>query len=271
MAAATVLHITDHHVYSDETRANEGVVPAKTMAKVLAAAKAKVPSPAALLLTGDFTNDDTAGSYQLVLRLIRETFPAPTPVMFVPGNHEDLPILEGAFLPEFTGPGGDQKLAAADVAGWRMLLVSTYIKRKVHGEIDAQTLAQLTEELDACDAAGKPALIALHHPPVPPAGDAPPWGKECLHNPEALYELLRTRKQARVVVHGHLHTEFKHPMGNAVIYCTPSTCHQTLPASPTWQRDVDSLPGFRLFHLSADGGHTSEVHRVDISDCLAEP
>lgn len=59
-------------------------------------------------------------------------------------------------------------------------------------------MGALKAELEACDAAAKPALIALHHPPVPPGGfDAPPWGQECLREPERLYDLLSTHKQAR--------------------------------------------------------------------------
>ena len=44
-----------------------------------------MPRPDVVVLTGDFTNDDTAESYLLLRRLIRSAFPEPTPIMFVPG------------------------------------------------------------------------------------------------------------------------------------------------------------------------------------------
>lgn len=37
-----LVHVTDFHVYSDEAKTNGGVVPAKTLRKVLAAAKKEV-------------------------------------------------------------------------------------------------------------------------------------------------------------------------------------------------------------------------------------
>lgn len=40
----------------------------------------------------------------------------------------------------------------------------------MHGELSEQTLSRVDAALAECDAAGAPALIALHHPPIPPAG-----------------------------------------------------------------------------------------------------
>ena len=84
-AALTVVHVTDLHLYADEARVNDGLVPAASCFAVLAAASAAVPSPDAVLLTGDFTNDDSEASYHLVKRLVRAAWPEPTRVFFVPG------------------------------------------------------------------------------------------------------------------------------------------------------------------------------------------
>ena len=85
MAALTVVHVTDLHLYADEARVNDGLVPAASCAAVLAAAAAASPTPDAVVLTGDFTNDDTEASYRLVKRLVRAAWPEPTRVFFVPG------------------------------------------------------------------------------------------------------------------------------------------------------------------------------------------
>ena len=84
-AALTVVHVTDLHLYADEARVNDGLVPAQSCAAVLASAAAAAPAPDAVLLTGDFTNDDTEASYHLVKRLVRAAWPHPTRVFFVPG------------------------------------------------------------------------------------------------------------------------------------------------------------------------------------------
>ena len=81
----TLVHITDNHLYADPSRENDGLVPAATLEAVLRAAAAEVPAPDAVVLTGDFTNDDTVASYELARRLVRAAWPAPVPVFFVPG------------------------------------------------------------------------------------------------------------------------------------------------------------------------------------------
>lgn len=50
----------------------------------------------------------------------------------------------------------------------------------MHGELSEATLARVGDALAACDAEGTPALVALHHPPIPPAGahNSPVKGRE---------------------------------------------------------------------------------------------
>lgn len=55
----------------------------------------------------------------------------------------------------------------------------------------------------------------------------------------------RASAQAKVVIHGHLHTDLHRTVGNADIYCTPSTCHQTKQVSPQWEKEPGAPPGFR--------------------------
>ena len=98
--------------------------------------------------------------------------------------------------------------------------------------------------------------------------EAGPWGRECLHHPEALLEVLLARQQGRVLLHGHLHTEMHVQAGAAALYCTPSTCHQTKQAPPSgkWEVADDELPGYRVVRLHPDGAHSTTVVRVDIAD-----
>ena len=61
-----------------------------------------------------------------------------------------------------------------------------------------------------------------------PAGpEAGPWGTQCLRSPDAFCAALGQHQQARLVLHGHLHTDMHRRVGPADVYCTPSTCHQT--------------------------------------------
>ena len=271
-ADLTVLHVTDLHLYSDADAVNDGLVPAKSLAAVLAAAAAEVPQPGALVLTGDFTNDDTRQSYDLVRRLVRGAFPQ-TRVFFVPGNHEDLGHLDAAFSPDFVGPArpGQRLVSAPLLPGWQLVLLNTFLGGgAVHGGLDDATLQQLEALLG--DGGDTHLLLALHHPPVEPAGPLPPWAGNCLVGGAAqLVALLEAHPRCRVALHGHLHADVVKTAGSCSIYCTPSTCTQTVVQSDTWQRDTGSQAGYRVLTLHPDGGHTTAVRRVDTAHCCAPP
>ena len=270
MAAAplTVLHVTDVHLYSDPDAVNDGLVPAKSLATVLAAAAAELPEPGALILTGDFTNDDTRQSYDLVKRLVRDSFPH-TPVFFVPGNHEDRAHLEAAFAPDFLGPArpGQRLVSASLSPSWQLVLLNTFLGGgAVHGGLDDATLQQLEEVLG--DGGAPHVLLAMHHPPMEPAGHLPPWGGNCLvGGAEKLVALLEAHPRCRVALHGHLHADVLKTVGGCSVYCTPSTCTQTVVQSPTWEKDTGAQAGYRVLTLHADGGHDTAVRRVDCSHC----
>ena len=267
--ALTVVQVTGFHLSADDARVNAGLLPAARGAAVLAAASAAAPAPDAVVLTGDFTNDDSEASYVAAKRLVRAAWPAPTRVLFVPGNHEDVAALERVFCPEFTGPAGDCTLASAPLGpGWRAVLLSTFLGAgAVAGGVAAPTYAALEAAFAAAAAAGEHVLLALHHPPLPPAGEVPPWAGNCLREPAPLLAALAAHACVRVALHGHLHADVAMRVGHADVYCTPSTCTQTLVASPTWQKDTAAQPGFRLLRLLPDGGHATEVRRVDIAHC----
>jgi Icc protein len=258
----TVVHVTDTHLYADVARVNDGLVPARTCETVLAAAASECPSPDAVLLTGDFTNDDSEASYALARRLVRSAFPS-SRVFYVPGNHEDVDLLHRVFSPDFQGPSASGLDVVPLGAGWRLALLSTFAGPGcVHGEVSDAAVAQLDAALAAAEAAGENVLLALHHPPLPPAGDLPPWAGHCLRRPEALVGLLARHTSCTVAVHGHLHADVCLAVGHASVYCTPSTCTQTVVQSDTWTIDTQALPGYRVLLLGEGGSHETHVCRV---------
>ena len=193
-------------------------------------------------------------------------------------NHEDLARLESAFTPDFSGPTRPEcRLTTTRVSpSWHLALLNTFhVGGAIHGGLDEATLHQLAAFLDDSAVAQANVILALHHPPVEPAGKLPPWGNNCLvDGADKLVALLEARPQCKVAVHGHLHADVVKHVGQCTIYCTPSTCTQTVVQSDTWQKDTASLPGFRVLRLHADGSVDTALHRVDCSHaCVpsAEP
>lgn len=189
-------------------------------------------------------------------------------------NHEDVALLEAVFCPDFAGPAASAPFASAALGpGWRVALLSSFIGAgAVAGALPAAAVAALNACLAEAEAAGEAVLVALHHPPLPPAGDVPPWAGNCLLQPEALLAVLGARRAARVLLYGHLHADVSARLGAACdAYCTPSTCTQTLPASPLgWVKDAEASPGFRTLSLLPGGEHETRVHRVDVAACKVD-
>ena len=173
--------------------------------------------------------------------------------------------LESVFVPDFTGPCGGAPLAQAALGpGWRLALLSTFAGPGCcHGTVGAAGWAALAQCLESAEASGESVVLALHHPPLPPAGDAPPWAGNCLLDPQPLLELLQRHACCRVALYGHLHADVRTPLGAAcTAYCSPSTCTQTRIQSPTWEFQRELQPGYRLLRLMAGGEHSTEVRRV---------
>jgi len=180
-------------------------------------------------------------------------------------------LLERVFCPGFVGPAASAPFAQAPLGpGWRLALLSSFMGAgAVAGALPPAAVASLDACLSEAGAAGDAVLVAVHHPPLPPCGEVPPWAGNCLLQPEALLQVLAARREARVLLHGHLHADVAMRLGAACdAYCTPSTCTQTLPASPQgWVKDTAASPGFRLLRLLPGGAHETEVRRVDVAAC----
>jgi 3',5'-cyclic AMP phosphodiesterase CpdA len=84
-AATCVVHVTGLRLLADEACTDaRGVAPAARVAEVLRAAAAK--RPAVVVVTGDVAADGgSAAAYALAKRLLRAAFPAPTPILYLPG------------------------------------------------------------------------------------------------------------------------------------------------------------------------------------------
>ena len=267
---ATVVHLTDFHLWADPQRVFEGVCAHQSCTKVVAAAAAAAPAPAAVLLTGDFSNDESRASYDHVRTLVRAAWPSPTPVLYVPGNHDDVDVMQDAFSGDFQGPSGACEATAADLApGWRALLLSSHVRGgHCAGALSAGALAVAAAELASAQAAGLAILLALHHPPVEPCGPVPPWHDQCLRHPDALLALLRDASCCPLALHGHLHADVARPLSaSCTAFGAPSTCTQSLLDAPTWGRDFAQQPGFRLVSLRSGGEYETRVVRVDCTDC----
>ncbi|WP_299408259.1 3',5'-cyclic-AMP phosphodiesterase [Acaryochloris sp. IP29b_bin.148] len=250
-----IAQLSDLHLFATSDRELLGLNTFSSLEVVLQALKRLPIKPDQLLLTGDLTQDESDVAYQQVQALIA---PLRIPTYWLPGNHDHLPTMQATFTDPIFQSHKSYRMGA-----WQFLLLDSSVPGKVYGALSAESLSWLHQQLEQCHP--HPTLIALHHPPFSIKSD---WlDKIGLQNSADLFAILDTHPHVKLVVFGHIHQQFEHQRHNVHYLSTPSTCIQFAPHSKTFALD-QAQPGFRLFHLQADGTFATEIKRVMFSQQL---
>lgn len=248
----TLLQFTDTHVYSDPSRRMKGVDTYKTLTDVLDAAVREEPHANMVVLTGDISQDETAGSYD---RLAEAFERFSIPIYFIPGNHDGHLALAQRLddRPNFT------RGSHCVIDDWLLVFLDSTIEGKVEGALSIAELARLDSVL-AEFGSGKKAVIFLHHNPVnlhPPRPD-----KIMLQNADEFFEVVDRNGNVGAVVWGHVHEEFNSERNGVRLFASPSTCVQFRPTA-TGITIAEAPPGYRTIRLCEDGTIESHVSRLD--------
>jgi hypothetical protein len=123
------------------------------------------------------------------------------------GNHDYLARNQGEEVDGYGLLGQAPAPKVVELAGWRLLLVETADPGQHAGVFGGDRRAWLADALADCEAGGYPALLVMHHQPVPPEfrnsypnviGLAP-------DDSTALFELIGSARALRGVLIGHTH------------------------------------------------------------------
>jgi Icc protein len=244
-----LLHITDPHLFGSETDTLRGVATLPGLRRVLAQALGERRRIDAILLTGDLVQDDPAG----YAHVRRELAPLGLPVLCIPGNHDDPAAMRRALHGEPFRLG-----VAHDFGRWRVVQLDTCVPGEVGGRLSAAALAEFDAAL--AGAAGRPALVCLHHHPV---GMSSRWMDEIgLANADEFFGVVDAHPNVRAVLWGHVHQEFEGARGGVRLLASPSTCSQFLPRADEFAIDTRP-PGYRWLELEDDGTLRTEVAWAD--------
>ncbi len=250
-----IAQVTDIHLFATPSQELLGLPTRKSFHAVLERLQKLRPHPHLLLLTGDFSQDETPESYQYLQDLLK---PLGIPTYWLPGNH-DQPVVMEQVLNQ--APISPEKSFSS--GGWQFLLLNSAVSGSVHGQLSPESLDWLENQLQ--QTSERPTLISFHHPPFAVNSD---WlDRLSLRNAEALFAVIDRHPQVRLVVFGHIHQEFSRLRHGVHYLGCPSTCFQFMPKSETF--GLDSIePGFRLINLYPDGSFQTQVERVAFSHQL---
>jgi Icc protein len=248
-----IAHLSDPHI----TTGPLGGRPAAGLQLALARVMGLRPRPDCVVITGDLTDHGRPDEY-LALREIIGAFPLP--VHLTTGNHDVRETLLETF-------GGGPLLGGSLEAHYlveypqaSVVVLDSLVAGSPAGCLGEAQLAWLDAALGRRP--DVPALLALHHPPVP-VGIPFLDGMRLLDGP-ALGEVIHAHPRVVRVMAGHVHR----PISTGLVTVAPSTYRQA-----GLMLDSDAPPGYLdeptgfLLHLLTEGGCVT--HLVAVSHAAA--
>ncbi|WP_233463708.1 metallophosphoesterase [Nocardia gipuzkoensis] len=182
--------------------------------------------PDAILVTGDITESGKPEQYAEA----RLAFDAEIPLYAIPGNHDDRAGFRTRLLGE---PASDAPINRTHRIGdLTIALLDSSVPGEAGGRLADETYQWLDEVLGAAPA-GKPILLALHHPPAhlfSPIVDG-----ISLAEPQRLAELVAGDDRIVAVLTGHAHSAATTTFGGRPLLVAPSTASVL---SGEWELDM---------------------------------
>lgn len=237
--ATVVLQLSDTHLGATRGEPVFGQDADARLATVLDAWRATGERADLVLLTGDLSDDGSAGGCE---RLAEAVATLGAPVLAIPGNHDSPAVVEATW----NGP------RAVPLDGWMIAGLDSTMPGEVYGHIDVTAAMAWLDSLDQV-----PTIVALHHPPV----SRSTADEFRLDGAAELLDALAERPHVRGVVAGHLHdaVDLAAPSGLPVLGC-PSTIVAIAHDGDEMAIDApDAATGARVLSLGEDGTFTSRI------------
>ena len=200
-------------------------------------------APDAVLVSGDLGERGGVAEYTLARELLA---PLPMPVHLLAGNHDDGDALADVF--------GTPVRYTVEVGELALVGCDTTLPGRMEGSLD---VGWLEAQLEATR--GRPAVVAMHHPPVltgiPVLDDI---GLPAEHR-AALGELLARFPNVRRVVAGHVHRTVFGVLGGCGVVTAPGTNLQARLEIGARAFDFRAEPPGFLLHVELGGELVSHL------------
>ncbi len=243
----TILHLSDTHLVEQHRPLYGAVDSDANLAALLERLRTAGTRVDAIVITGDLADAGAQDAYVRLRELI-EPFAAEQgcPVLWVMGNHDDREAFRAELLRE--APGVEPIDRVHEVAGLRIIALDSTVPGHHHGELDADQLSWLAEQLATPAEHGT--LLALHHPPVPTT--LPLLQLVELRDTEPFADVVRG-SDVRGILAGHFHYATHSTFAGVPVSVAAASCYTqdlAIPAGMT--RGVDANQAASLVHVYPD-------------------
>lgn len=245
-----IIQISDIHLNLDKTKDLLGVKTHDSFQAVINHIKNKKELIELIILTGDLSQDGSPEAYRRIAEMLD---PLGVPVYTLPGNHDNLMVMEQVYP---CGNLSRNKHIVLD--SWQIILLDSHTPGKVEGFLAEDQLSYLQQCLRLHPELH--AIVSFHHHPVP-VGCV--WLDNLgVKNADAFWAIASTYPQIKQVLFGHVHQEFEQQVNEIRVYSSPSTCIQFMRCQDTFE--LDNLPpGYRVVKLHPDGRFETHVERIE--------
>jgi Icc protein len=238
-------------------RPRDGVKPKRCLRAVVAALAALPDRPDAILVSGDLAEHGKPTEYRLAAEEIGRLG---IPICVLPGNHDDRATMRESF--GIPGEGDAPIDYTVDFGPLRLVVVDSTIPGEDRGDFGPGRLERLDAELAASP---KPAIVAMHHPPLTTA--MADWDGVNLPPPErrALAAVIGRHPQVKAIVAGHLHRVTTSTLAGRPVLAAPSTYLQARPDFGAETIDLYAGPPGYAIHALQDGELSTQIEILTTS------
>lgn len=258
-----IAQVTDPHVSLPGTILFGGYDPAAALTAVLTRIARLTPRPDLIFFTGDLTENGRPEEYAHFLRLV-STFDLP--MAAIPGNHDRRDAFADAFRDSPVTIGGDPSMGLqVALGGFPASLIgldTLGLEGEPAGRLSPERLDWLGRRLE--EAAGRPALVFLHHPPIVTGIAAMDIWR--LADPEPLARVIGAFPNVLRLACGHVHRAVEAPFAGTLCGVCPSVAWAVPLFEPAIRAPVvRQAPAFQLHALTPGGlvTHTEFLHGFD--------
>lgn len=224
MSTLRILHLTDTHLYGDDTR-HYGVVDTEAHLRMTLARVADRAFDL-VVCSGDVSEDGSIASYELVHGILEPwARQRGARTIYAMGNHDDregfravlgegqpgVPVHTPAAAATRPDPGAPERSIASvtEARGWRTIVLDTSVPGAGYGELSDAQLEFLADAVQS--PAGHGTVIVMHHPPVRAETDLLQALALDERSADGLWDRIRDT-DVRAILSGHYH----HPIVETV-------------------------------------------------------